>query len=71
MKNCPDGYVVLRQSRDYLYSWNWQSRDRRKGLGYSTKKAALEAAIRDADPELRRQADLDYVNRMSVPGQKP
>ncbi len=67
---CPDGYVIVRQSKHYLYGWNWQSRDRRKGLGYNTKKSATEAAVRDADPELRRQADIDYINlRMAVPGQ--
>lgn len=59
MTKCPDGYVVARQSKDYLYGWNWQRGDGTRGLGYATKKAATDAAVHDAanaDPTPKHQS---------------
>jgi hypothetical protein len=45
----PHGYEVWRQSRDYLYGWNWRKTDgSRKGAGYRTKTSAINAALKHA-----------------------
>jgi len=43
MNSTPAGYEVFRQSKDYLYGWNWQF-GYVKGWGYRTKQRATEAA---------------------------
>jgi proteasome lid subunit RPN8/RPN11 len=48
-KVSPDGYTIWKQSRDYLYGWNWRKDGAQvQGQGYSTKKSAIDAAIEHA-----------------------
>lgn len=45
----PAGYTVWRQSRDYLYGWNWRKDGTRiQGQGYATRKSAIEHAVEHA-----------------------
>jgi hypothetical protein len=40
-------YAILRQSRDYLYGWNWfHTKTDERGFGYATKGKAEDAAVR-------------------------
>ena len=51
----PPGYEVWRQSKDYLYGWNWRTAGA-KGWGYGTKRAATAAAHEHARLASRRAA---------------
>jgi hypothetical protein len=66
---------VFRQSRDYLYGWNWEHvPSGKRGHGYRTRRAATEAAERwmteHGDPEGRRQMALPWKRAAKALGER-